>query len=461
MAEDFLIFDLNNSSAYIQNVSSFYNGDALSLQSTTPYFPNGDTLSLQSTTPYFPNGDALSLQSTTPYFSRSIQIILALCISLMISITVIGNGLVILAFFMEKKIRTPRNYFLLNLAICDFFIGAFSIPLYTPYVLSGIWTLGKDLCKVWLITDTLLCFASEFSIVLISYDRFLSIIKALEYQLQQQGVRHVLVKMAAVWVVSFLINCPVITFGEYILGADFIPQDQCYISTLIWSLEITMQVFTFIVPFACTAYFSIKIYWNLRTRSRQKHKKIKRPCDLESSKEKTFSDDVASESNVDHALTIQEPLTPPSAAAAPPPPLPQKVIMNNSGSGANKSQSPLCNIVHLIHRLFNSTVLHLTNHGKLNETRDHNTPDSLKLAKDTKIAKSLAIIVSAYGICWAPFRILMTCRTFDKAHVIKPFWYEISYWMLWFNSCINPVLYPFCHKCFKKAILKIICLKRH
>ncbi|KAJ0065303.1 hypothetical protein NL108_007025, partial [Boleophthalmus pectinirostris] len=55
---------------------------------------------------------------------------------------------------------------------------AFCIPVYIPYNLTGRWMLGKGLCKVWLVMDYLLCTASVFNIVLISYDRFLSVTRA-------------------------------------------------------------------------------------------------------------------------------------------------------------------------------------------------------------------------------------------------------------------------------------------
>ncbi len=56
--------------------------------------------------------------------------------------------------------------------------GAFCIPVYMPYILTGKWMLGKGLCKLWLVVDYLLCTASVFNIVLISYDRYLSVTKA-------------------------------------------------------------------------------------------------------------------------------------------------------------------------------------------------------------------------------------------------------------------------------------------
>lgn len=56
--------------------------------------------------------------------------------------------------------------------------GVFCMPLYIPYSLTGKWHLGRGICKLWLVMDYLLCAASVFNIVLISYDRFLSVTKA-------------------------------------------------------------------------------------------------------------------------------------------------------------------------------------------------------------------------------------------------------------------------------------------
>lgn len=47
-----------------------------------------------------------------------------------------------------------------------------------PYVLTGRWPFSRGLCKLWLVVDYLLCTSSVFNIVLISYDRFLSVTRA-------------------------------------------------------------------------------------------------------------------------------------------------------------------------------------------------------------------------------------------------------------------------------------------
>ncbi|XP_039540317.1 histamine H3 receptor isoform X2 [Pimephales promelas] len=106
------------------------------------------------------------------------MVILAILMTILVVVVVGGNALVILAFIVDKSLRNQCNYFFLNLAISDFLVGAFCIPVYMPYILTGRWMLGRGLCKLWLVMDYLLCTASVFNIVLISYDRFLSVTRA-------------------------------------------------------------------------------------------------------------------------------------------------------------------------------------------------------------------------------------------------------------------------------------------
>lgn len=63
------------------------------------------------------------------------------------------------------------------LHLCFPCAGVISIPLYIPHMLFE-WDFGKGICVFWLTTDYLLCTASVYNIVLISYDRYLSVSNA-------------------------------------------------------------------------------------------------------------------------------------------------------------------------------------------------------------------------------------------------------------------------------------------
>lgn len=124
-------------------------------------------------------GDACAGDGQRPGpFSAAAAALLAALMGLLVLATVLGNALVILAFVVDRSLRSHGNFFFLNLAIADLLVGGFCIPLYIPYVLTGEWRLGRGLCKLWLVVDYLVCTASVFNIVLISFDRFISVTKA-------------------------------------------------------------------------------------------------------------------------------------------------------------------------------------------------------------------------------------------------------------------------------------------
>uniref|UniRef100_A0A668AD35 Muscarinic acetylcholine receptor n=1 Tax=Myripristis murdjan TaxID=586833 RepID=A0A668AD35_9TELE len=147
-------------------------------------------------------------------FSGPIFVILVVMMVTLVVVIVLGNALVILAFKVDKSLRRQCNYYFLNLAISDFLVGAFCIPVYIPYILTGRWTLGRGLCKLWLVMDYLLCSASVFNIVLISYDRFLSVTRAVSYRARQSMTHQAIMKMIAVWVLAFVLYGPAIIFWE-------------------------------------------------------------------------------------------------------------------------------------------------------------------------------------------------------------------------------------------------------
>jgi hypothetical protein len=67
-----------------------------------------------------------------------------------------------------------------------------SIPLYIPHTLFG-WNFGNETCAFWLITDYLLCTASVNNIVLISYDRYPSVSKAVSQNVNLFSLEHYMV----------------------------------------------------------------------------------------------------------------------------------------------------------------------------------------------------------------------------------------------------------------------------
>ena len=84
------------------------------------------------------------------------------------------------------------------------------------------------------------------------------------------------------------------------------------------------------------------------------------------------------------------------------------------------------------------------------------TKSTSSLSRDRKAAKNLFILVFAFVICWCPYTFLTLIRALCKEdQCISSIVYEITFWLLWLNSTINPLLYSFLHVKFRKAFYRI------
>ncbi|XP_051930282.1 histamine H3 receptor isoform X2 [Hippocampus zosterae] len=383
--------------------------------------------------------------------SGYLALLLSVLMVTLVATVVAGNALVILAFVVDKTLRTQSNYFFLNLAISDFLVGAFCIPVYIPYNLTGRWMLGKGLCKVWLVMDYLLCTASVFNIVLISYDRFLSVTRAVKYRAQRNMTRQAVLKMVAVWALAFLLYGPAIIFWEAAVGYSVVPAHECYAEFYFtWYFLLCASTFEFFTPFVSVAFFNLSIYLNI-------HRRYKNagagPDEAPPPRPAKKQRDGAAAWSVFFVKTRKVSCSEPTAISA--------VIEDDDGvlpiSCAHLDASHI-----LAHREKFSP-------GGRNSRPFQPSPavsapsrrvPGSRLSRDIKIAKSLAVIVCIFGICWAPYTLLMIIRAACSGTCMAKYWYDITFWLLWLNSAINPFLYPLCHSSFRRAFSKILCPKR-
>uniref|UniRef100_A0A8C3MXK6 Histamine H3 receptor n=1 Tax=Geospiza parvula TaxID=87175 RepID=A0A8C3MXK6_GEOPR len=348
-------------------------------------------------------------------FAAGTAALLAALMGLLVLVTVLGNALVILAFVVDRSLRTQGNFFFLNLAVADLLVGGFCIPLYIPYVLTGEWRLGRGLCKLWLVVDYLVCTASVFNIVLISFDRFICVTRAVSYKAQQGMTRNAVLKMMTVWIAAFLLYGPAILSWEHIAQKSILPEGECHAEFFYnWYFLMIASTVEFFTPFITVMYFNLSIYLNIRKRTLLRNENLslgQEDCEMNFQGEKrehtVFFVKPAKRDKHEHRASS---LLPPGKAPRP------------------QASAELGN--------------------------------QFRLSRDKRVAKSLAVIVCVFGLCWAPYTLLMIIRAACHGHCVHHSLYEISFWLLWVNSAINPVLYPLCHMSFRKAFIKLLCPRK-
>lgn len=262
--------------------------------------------------------------------------------------------------------------------------------------------------------------------------------------------RQAVFKMVAVWALAFLLYGPAIIFWELIVGHSIVPTHECYAEFYFtWYFLLSASTFEFFTPFVSVAFFNLSIYLNIHRRTKSGSACFEGNAKTHRSSKKR-KDGVGW--SVFFVKTRKVSSSEPTAISA--------VIEDNdvlpSCSGDPNTSQILIQRERFSPTRKNSRVFQPSASCAAPGHRSQGS----RLSRDKKIAKSLAIIVCIFGICWAPYTLLMIIRAACSGKCVANYWYEITFWLLWLNSAINPFLYPLCHSSFRRAFSKILCPKR-
>lgn len=163
--------------------------------------------------------NATSFANTTPplpragpnYDNLSKESVIAACFfyTIIALVAVFGNMLVVTAFFINDKLRTVTNYFVLGLAVADILVGAISVPLWM-YILNiyASQTRGENFRDVDTFYTTMDSFAGISSILhlmAISMERYFCVGWAVKHRNTPKYVYYI--ALFLVWLISALASC--------------------------------------------------------------------------------------------------------------------------------------------------------------------------------------------------------------------------------------------------------------
>ena len=144
----------------------------------------------------------------------------------LILISVVGNCLVCVAIFTDKRLRKLGNAFIVSLAIADLFVSCLVMTFALCNDLMNYWIFGDWFCDVWISFDIMCCTASILNLCAISLDRFVHIKDCLLYN-QWMTRRVAISAVIIIWFTSALVSFVPINLGwhkPHHFGAKSQPQ---------------------------------------------------------------------------------------------------------------------------------------------------------------------------------------------------------------------------------------------
>ncbi|KAI9514935.1 D(1C) dopamine receptor [Dissostichus eleginoides] len=329
-----------------------------------------------------------------------LRILLGCVLFLLIVSTLLGNTLVCAAVVRFRHLRSKvTNFFVISLAVSDLFVAVLVMPWEAITEVTGTWLFGR-FCGVWIAFDIMCSTASILNLCIISVDRYWAIASPFKYE-RKMTHRVAFVMIGVAWSLSILIS--------------FIPVQ------LNWHQEGMEESMVEMMVGNGGNFTNSSIGFNAKS------------CVANLNKTYAISSSlisfyipvvimIATYTRIYRIAQMQiRRITSLERAAE---------QAQNQGHGVNRNQ-------HHHHR--------------------SNDEASLKSSfkKETKVLKTLSIIIGVFVFCWLPFFVLNCYIPFCDPPCVSDTTFTVFVWFGWANSSLNPVIYAF-NADFRRAFATIL-----
>ncbi|XP_029957410.1 alpha-1A adrenergic receptor-like [Salarias fasciatus] len=326
--------------------------------------------------------------------SRAVPVGMVLAFFIMFAI--VGNILVILSVVCNRHLRIPTNYFIVNLAIADLLLGTTVLPVSATLEVLDRWVFGRIFCDIWAAVDVLCCTASIMSLCVISIDRYIGVRYPLQYPMIVTE-RRALLAMLGVWILAIVISIGPLLGWKQPPSQD----DSVCLITEEPFYALFSSLGSFYIPLAVILAMYCRVYVVAKRTTKN----------LEAGVMKERQQDSNELTLRIHCRNQQiQDMCPAS---------------KSGGGGASAARSSL-------------------------------TVKLLKFSREKKAAKTLGVVVGMFILCWLPFFLALPISSFNSSLRPPDTFFKVIFWLGYFNSCLNPIIYPCYSREFKQAFIRVL-----
>ncbi|CAH4002344.1 unnamed protein product [Pieris brassicae] len=339
-----------------------------------------------------------------------------------------GNLLVILVVTLSRRLRSITNFFLANLAVADLCVGVFCVFQNLTIYLIPSWVFGDFLCKMYQFVHSLSYTASIFILVVICTERYFAIIHPITCK-QILTSRRLRLVILGVWITSAAYSAPKFIWVETITNdlGDGHLETICIQHRMKYNSEIFDMVnfgLLYVTPLCVMTVLYTRIAVGLwQSSNGLRHMGQAQCC----------------------AAQCPRPEKPPTESYEP-----QRTFIGTSEAKG----TPAGPVKPKKRSRQESRSCHHLSHLSRNVLRARRG-----------VVRMLIVVVLTFAICNLPFHARKMWQywstgyqgTSDFSALLTPLTFLITY----FNSGINPLLYAFLSKNFRKGMRELLFCNFH
>ncbi|XP_068121457.1 pinopsin-like [Hyperolius riggenbachi] len=137
---------------------------------------------------------------------RSTYLMIAVLMGIVVVLAIFVNGMVIVVTIRYKKLRSPLNYILVNLAVADLLVTIFGSTICFHNNIFGYFTLGKTMCECEGFVVSLTGIVGLWSLAILAFERYIVICKPMgDFRFQQ---KHAIIGCSFTWIWALIWTSP-------------------------------------------------------------------------------------------------------------------------------------------------------------------------------------------------------------------------------------------------------------
>ncbi|MBN3303481.1 CCKAR protein, partial [Amia calva] len=338
--------------------------------------------------------------------------------SVIFLLSVFGNMLIIIVLIVNKRMRTVTNSFLLSLAVSDLMVALFCMPFTLIPNLLEDFIFGAAMCKIASYFMGISVSVSTFSLVAIAIERYSAICNPLKSRAWQTR-SHAYRVIAATWILSLIIMIP---YAAFSILKEYPKADKSIAHTcrLLWPKDEVQQTWYILLLFILFFIPGIVMIIAYGLISRELYRGIQFELDQ---KKKASG---------------------------------LKNGLNGLGSASGSCDEGDGCYIQVTKRPNAMEMSTLTPCGGAKLDRPRSNTSEAKLMAKKRVIRMLIVIVAMFFICWMPLYSVNTWKAFDSVCASKALSgapISFIHLLTYTSSCINPIIYCFMNKRFRKAFL--------